>query len=551
MRGRYEDVVARWGNPPEPVALSAEAVAFLTENIAAPASTPQTPRADVTVDAPRLSGDDVAALTDVLGEDNVDTSDDARLAHSGGFSYLDLLDRRGAHPPVPDVVVLPTSTDQVRQVLAVCAERDLALIPFGGGTSVVGGLRPESGSHRGVVSMAFDELADIRHIDDVNMTVTVEPGITGPTLERLLKARGLTLGHLPQSWERASIGGYVATRSSGQASAGYGRSNEMVEKLTVVTPTGEFELGRAPGSAAGPDLRQVFIGSEGVFGVITSVTLRIRRLPAVTRYEGIMFPDYESGMAAMRELVARRARGDVMRLSDPHETKTNLTMALHGGKGKAMWSYLRARRVADGCLAILSWEGSRTQVNARRDESWRVMRKFGAVSVGAQVGNGWEKARFSGPYLRDTLLDKGYLVETLETSTGWRELPALRSAIYRAIEDSLSVDGRKPWVMSHLSHVYETGGSLYVTVIGSRDDSHSHEQWRRAKHAACDAIEAQGATITHHHAVGRDHAPWMTAEIGASGVELLRAIKTYLDPTDILNPGALIPSESDSGRNDA
>lgn len=540
MRGRYEDVVARWGVPPEPVELSAEAEAFLTEKVGRPRQTPARNRADITIDPSKLTPQDQEALVSVVGQDGVDDSADARLAHSGGFSYLDLLDRRGEHPPTPDVVVSPTSAAQVSDVLRVCVERDLALIPFGGGTSVVGGVRPESSQHRAVVSICFDEFAALRNIDDVNMTVTVEPGITGPTLERLLKARGLTLGHLPQSWERASIGGYAATRSSGQASAGYGRSNEMIESLTVVTPIGEFTLGRAPGTAAGPDLRQVFIGSEGIFGVITSVTLRIRRLPRETRYEGVIFPTYDAALNAFRELLARRATADVMRLSDPNETLTNLTMALHGKKGRALWAYLRARKVANGSLAIFSWEGSRTQVGARRDEMWRVMRAFGAVSLGSQVGAGWEKSRFSGPYLRDTLLDNGYLVETLETSTRWRQLPALRRDVYRALEDALGGNGSKVWVMSHLSHVYETGGSLYVTVIANRNDQDAHAQWVAAKTAACDAIAAAGATITHHHAVGRDHAPWMTAEIGQTGVDLLRELKNYFDPSDTLNPGVLV-----------
>lgn len=540
MIGNYDDVTARWGNPDEPVVLSPAAREFLTREVGAPRNTPQVPRERITVNPSRLSGEQLERLRSILGAANVTTDDDARLVHSGGFSYLDLIERRGDHPQVPDAVVYPSTHEQVQELINTCVDLGVPLVPFGGGTSVVGGVRPEDGGRGGVIAVGFGNMAEVIDFDEVDMTVTVGPGITGPTLERLLSIRGLTLGHFPQSWERATIGGYVATRSSGQASAGYGRSDEMVERLRVATPRGEFRLGRAPGTAAGPDLRQLFIGSEGVLGVITEVTLRVRRKPITRRFEGVMFPTYEAGLRAFRELVARQAKPDLMRLSDPQETLTNLTMSLSGTKAVALERYMKMRKVHGGSLAIFGWEGNRTQVNSRRDESWRVIRSCGGVSLGRPVGNAWEHARFSGPYLRDTLLDNGYLVETLETATGWRELPKLRTDVYSALKSAL---GGRAWVMSHLSHVYDTGGSLYVTVVASRDDERAVDQWQAAKSAACEAIVANSATITHHHAVGRDHKAWLAAEIGDNGVDLLRAVKTYLDPDGILNPGALLPNE--------
>lgn len=541
MIGRYDEVSARWGSPDKPIAISDTARAFLAEKVGPARTTPPIPRTKLSAPASRLSDDQRARLQSVVGPQNVSIDDDVRLIHGGGFSYLDLVERRGDSPPAPDAVVYPTSHEQVQELIGICGQLKIAIVPFGGGTSVVGGVRPEGGTHDAVIAVAFEQMADVLAFDEVNMTVTVGPGITGPTLERLLGVRGMTLGHFPQSWERATIGGYAATRSSGQASAGYGRSDEMVEKIRVATPRGEFRLGRAPGSAAGPDLRQLFIGSEGIFGIITEVTMRIRRQPRDKRYEGVMFPSYESGLRAFREMVSRRATADMMRLSDPQETLTNLTMAADGMKAAALDRYLKLRRVDGGCLAIFGWEGNRTQIGSRRDESWRVLRTNGAVSLGKQVGNGWEHSRFSGPYLRDTLLDNGYLVETLETCTGWRELPELRTAVTDALRSTLRRNGTDPWVMSHLSHVYETGGSLYVTVISQRDDEDAVNQWQKAKDAACEAIVAQGATITHHHAVGRDHARWLEAEVGSQGIDLLRAVKQELDPENILNPGALLP----------
>jgi len=539
MVARFDDEVARWGTPEEPVHLSTRATDYLNEVVGKATPTPAIPRRSIEVGPSTLSADAWARLSAEFGA-NASRDDDDRLAHSGGFSYLDLLARRGDQIDMPDAVIHPESADQVGRLLAICVEQDLAVIPFGGGTSVVGGLRPDRGHHAGVISLSLDLMAELIDVDDFNMTVTVGPGMTGPTLERLLQSRGLTLGHFPQSWERASIGGYVATRSAGQGSAGYGRSDDMVESLSVVTPTGSFVLGKAPGTAAGPDLRQLFVGSEGAFGVITEVTMRIRRLPALKRYEGVMFADYNAGLEAFRELMARRAGADMMRLSDPEESRTNLTMALEGTKAKAFNAYLKARRVSGGSMAIFGWEGTKTQVGARRNETWRVLHAHGGVSLGEQVGKSWEHSRFNGPYLRDALLDAGYLIETLETATHWRDLGALRDTVATALRKELSDGGPGPLVMSHLSHVYETGGSLYVTVAARRDHNDPIGQWSHAKAAAMDAIVGAGATITHHHAVGRDHQPWMNDEVGASGVALLREVKSYLDPNGIMNPGALV-----------
>lgn len=538
MTARYDDYVARWGIPPEPIEISPEARRFLVEQIGPAQPAPSAGRTEVEVPPARLSSEAAAALAATGAR--VSDDDDTRLECGAGFAYLDLLARRGIHPPAPDAVVSPASAEQIRWILRIAAEHNLALVPFGGGTSVVGGVRPERGRHAAVVALRFDQLADLIEVDDYDMTVTVGPGMTGPVLERMLGARGLTLGHFPQSWERASIGGYAATRSAGQASSGYGRSNDMIESLTVITPRGDFELGRAPGSAAGPDLRQLFIGSEGIFGVISAIKLRVRRLPSHSRYEGVMFRDYDTALTCFRRIEQRRAAADVMRLSDEPETTASLAMSVSGGKAAILSKYLKLRGISQGCLAILGWEGTGTQVGARRDETWRELRRAKAVSLGTKVGESWKHGRFGGPYLRDVLMDQGYLVETLETATSWRDLAALRTTVYAALTSSLSGDGVKPWIMSHLSHVYETGGSLYLTVVVPMDPSDPAGQWRNAKAAACDAIMDAGATITHHHAVGRDHAPWLTREIGQPGVDLLRTIKAYLDPDAVLNPGVLI-----------
>lgn len=532
----------RWGTPPRPVQLSDAAEEFLTGELGDPTPRPPRPAADLAVPGTRLSASRLEQLAAIVGADAVSTSAGDRLGHSAGCSLTDYLHLRGADldlRAIPDAVVRPASHDQVRDLLAMCANNGIAIVPFGGGTSVVGGVTLTSDRPR--LALAFDQMADVLSIDEDSMLINVQPGITGPVLERILQTRGLTLGHLPQSWERATIGGYAATRSAGQASTGYGRSDEMIEALRVATPMGELTLGRGPRSAAGPDLRQLFIGSEGALGVITEITLRIRHLPEVSRYEGIMFPSYEAGVAAFRDLAQHRVTSDVMRLSDVAESTATLAMSGPQGRtGDLFDKYLALRNVTGGCMAIMGWEGySRRFVSARRSAAWGILKDHRAASLGPTVGNSWRKHRYDGPYLRDVLLDRGYLVETLETATHWSQIHHVREGVADALTAALTTGDRDPYVMSHISHVYETGGSLYFTVIVPAQ-ADPVAQWQRAKAAAMDAIASRGATITHHHAVGRDHAPWLEAEIGLEGIRLLRGIKGIVDPQGVLNPGVLI-----------
>jgi alkyldihydroxyacetonephosphate synthase len=414
----------------------------------------------------------------------------------------------------------------------------VAVVPFGGGTSVVGGVSPLPGRFPAVVSLDLRRMDRLVRVDEHALTATFEPGVRGPEAERLLAAYGLTLGHFPQSYEHASLGGYAATRSAGQASTGYGRFDELVVGIELQTPAGALGLGRGAATAAGPDLMALALGSEGVLGVVTSVTVKVRRVPAVKRYEGVFFRTWQEGCAALREMEQERVAPDVARLSDPDETRSHLALAGTGGlKGRVGRLVLRARGYRGGCLAVFGWEGTESGVAARRKASLSVASRHGAFVVGTSVGDRWEHGRYDGPYLREDLLDAGYLVETLETSATWSRLDATHEAVRRALQSELP----RAIVMCHVSHLYAHGGSLYFTVLAARDEDDPVGQWQRAKDAACAALVATGATITHHHAVGTDHRDWMTAEVGPLGVEVLRAVKATLDPTGILNPGKLIP----------
>lgn len=499
--------------------------------------TPVAPDSVLVVPEPELGEAARADLVAVVGEEHVLLDRTARLGRAGGLSYVDLLRHRGCGQlAVPDAVVLPADPDEVLAVLKACAEHNVGVVPFGGGTSVVGGVSALRGDKPAVIALDLVRLNRLVSVDPVSRLAVLQAGVRAPEAERLLAAHGFTLGHFPQSFERATIGGFAATRSAGQASSGYGRFEDMVEGLRLATPVGELKLGVAPATAAGPGLKDLVVGSEGAFGVISEVTLRVRRAPTHRRYEGVFLDGWDRGHEAVRDLAQQRVLADVTRLSDAEETE--ISLALTGGlKSQALTGYLRARRVTDPCLLILGWEAnSAAELAARRAATLRVLRAHKPVRLGKVLGEAWRHGRYNGPRQRDALLDAGVCVETLETATHWSQLSTLRSAVRGALLRSLP----GAVVMCHVSHAYETGASLYFTVLVPRAAEDPIGQWQTAKSAACRAIAPLG-TISHHHAVGTDHAPYLPGEVGELGVRVIESVKRELDPTGVLNPGKLLP----------
>ncbi|GHH94011.1 FAD-binding oxidoreductase [Streptomyces capillispiralis] len=473
------------------------------------------------------------ALTEALGgEDRVRTDAETRVRHTRGKSTPDLLRiREGDLADVPAAVLLPAGHDEVLAVLRACAEHGLSLVPFGGGTSVVGGLAPARRAT--FVALDLRRMDGLLDLDPVSRTATFQPGLRAPRAEALLAEHGFTLGHFPQSYEWATIGGFAATRSSGQASAGHGRFDEMVLSLTLATPEGTLDTGRAPRSAAGPDLRQLVLGSEGAFGVITSVTVRVRPVPRTRVYEGWHFPSFEEGTTALRRLAQDGPRPTVLRLSDETETLVGLAQPDAIGSGAPHQA---------GCTAVAGYEGTDEDTAYRRERAAHVLRACGGTPLGEEPGRRWAHGRYAAPYLRDALLDAGAFAETLETAAFWSRVPGLYAAVRDALTATLTGVGTPPLVMCHISHVYENGASLYFTVVSARgEDPLAH--WARAKHAANEAILAAGGTITHHHGVGTDHRDWYVREAGSLGIGALRAVKRHLDPSGVLSPGVLLPAD--------
>jgi alkyldihydroxyacetonephosphate synthase len=534
-----------WGDPERPPALPEHALAFLRETVGL-AARPRPPVAlgQVRLAPPRGSEAVLAALRAIVGAEHVRDGHAERVLHAAGKGYPDLVRLRAGEPDgAPDAVVYPAGHEQLRALLELCSRSSLAVVPFGGGTSVVGGVAPLRGEHSGVLALDMSRMTDVLELDAQSATVSVQAGIRAPALERHLAARGLTLGHFPQSYEYVSLGGCAATRSAGQGSTGYGAIDKLVLGLRLAAPASEIELPPLPASAAGPGLRQLLIGSEGTLGVISELALRVRPAPRERIYEGVFFEDFATGGAALRTLAREHALPDVARLSDEQETQMSLALAgTHGLKDHLGRAYLRLRGYGGGCLAILGFEGAGEELTSRRKRALALVRAGGGLAVGRAPGEAWLHGRFAAPYLRDELLTHGVMVETLETAAQWSALPRLHRSVGEAIAVALRACGTPGLVMCHISHVYETGASLYFTLIAPQREGDEIEQWRAVKLAAGDAIIAGGGTITHHHAVGRDHARWMPAEVGEGGLDALRAVKAELDPAGIMNPGKLFPS---------
>jgi len=530
-----------WGDPQIAPQLDDAALAVLRERIGAlePWPLAAAEPGEVAIPNPQPLP---PQLSEAVGVERIFTSAEDRLRHASGRGYADLARMRaGTLEAAPDAVVLPADAAQLRAVLDACAAEGIAVVPFGGGTSVVGGVEPLRGGHGALISL---DLAGLREVgvDRRSLTARLGAGLRGPEAEAALAAQGLTLGHFPQSFQYATIGGFAATRSAGQASSGYGRFDAVVSSVRLVAPTGDLETLETPHTAAGPALRELIVGSEGALGVIPDVTVRVRPAPPVKRYEAWMAESFDAGTEIVRGLAQGPGLPEIIRVSDEEETEGSLAVSgPRGFAGRAFGSYLGVRRRHGGALMIVGYEGEEESVARRRALTVRGLRSGGAAYLGQSAGSSWEHGRYNGPYLRDTLMGMGAMVETLETSHTWTRLGELHEAVGGAIRDALTGQGTPGLVWCHLSHAYADGASLYFTFISRRRAGAELEQWREVKRAACEAIVAAGGTITHHHAVGHDHVPYMGAEVGETGIEVLRAVKAQLDPTGIMNPGKLLP----------
>jgi alkyldihydroxyacetonephosphate synthase len=507
----------------------------------------------VSLDAVRLppekiSSELLAELRRICGEEDVRTSAFERVTHALGRSLPDLLRlREGGVDAAPDVVVYPRDEGAVATVLRLAASARMAVVPVGGGTSVVGGIEPRPApGQAGVIALDTTHLDALLRLDEDSGLATFQAGIDGPALEQELAEHDLTLGHFPQSFEHSTLGGWIATRSTGQLSDHYGGIEDLVVSVRVVTPEGVLRTALVPRSATGPDLNALVLGSEGVLGVIVEATVRVRRRPRASEVRGLLLRDFEDGVELIRR--ARRAGLplSMVRLSDAPET--------------ALFELLRrdpARRIDVSALGLalagrLGWgEGRCVLLYGAEGEPHELRRTFRALRaaargrkalpLGASPGRSWQHDRFRTPYLRDWLLDHGVAVDTLETALPWSRVADGHRRISRALRAALSRHAGGGLAFTHLSHAYLDGACLYFTVMYPLDPEAGLAQWRPIKREATDAVLQAGGTLSHHHGIGSDHASWMAEEKGTLGLVTLRAARDAVDPLGIMNPGKLLP----------
>ncbi|UCD77973.1 MAG: FAD-binding oxidoreductase [Desulfobacterales bacterium] len=468
-----------------------------------------------------------------------------RLDHAHGQSLPDCIGLRGGTlPRFPDGVAQPTDIQEVQQLLKLSAEQDIIVIPYGGGTSVVGQLSVPA-ADRPVLSLSLERLNRLIRIESDNRLAVFEAGIRGPQIEQQLNAGGFTLGHFPQSFEYSSLGGWVATRSSGQQSAHYGRIEDLFAGGEVLTPRGSLIFPPFPASAAGPDLRQIMLGSEGKMGVLTNVIVRISPLPEKDDVHGIFFPSWEQGRQAIHTIAGSDIAISMVRMSNPAETKTNLALAGHESQMALLNRYLGIRGMpdTDACMALIGFTGSRRSTKAARRAALSIVRRHKGVCIGKPMGRAWQKRRFRAAYLRNTLWDLGYAVDTLETAVTWDNVTPVMQTIEKAIKEASNAYNQSVHVFSHLSHVYPSGSSIYTTFVFrlSETPDLTLEYWQHLKQAASRAVVSAGGTISHQHGVGTDHRKHLAAEKGEIGVAVLQTIFDHLDPDRRMNPDKLLP----------
>jgi alkyldihydroxyacetonephosphate synthase len=409
-----------------------------------------------------------------------------------------------------------------------------------GGVNVLPGSAP-------VLTLDLGNLSGLMHHDQESGLATFGAGTSGPGVEAALAGIGMTLGHFPQSWELSTVGGWVVTRSSGQESFGYGRIEDMVAGLKLVAPAGRLTIPVQPASAAGPDLKHLILGSEGRLGIVTEVTLRVRPKPRQMEVEATLIPDFGAGLTAIREMVQTGLPLTMLRLSDAPETEVAMATGLAASRmAPLVRTYLSVRGIGEGaCLLLCGAAGEADTVHESLAAASSLLRRHGGVMLGRRPGRTWKHDRFRHPYLRDALLDIGYATDTLETAVPWSQLNETRSAVTRAISESLQTFDQQVAVLCHVSHPYRDGASLYFTLFfrNQADPEETVARWAEIKRAASEALVTCGATISHHHGVGQWHAPWLKPEIGELGHSMIADAANRLDPDHLLNPDVLLDSQ--------
>lgn len=507
--------------------------------------------AGLDVPAPRHPAALADALVGAVGADQVHTDDLDRVVHTYGKSLRDLVRARaGIFGRVPDLVVYPADEEQVAAVVAAALAADAVVIPFGGGSNIVGSLEAPVDEPRPVVSVDLGRLDRVLEVDAEARLARIQAGVLGPEMERQLNELGWTMGHFPDSFSHSTLGGWIATRSSGMQSDVYGDIGQITKAVRVVSPGGVIATRAVPSQSTGPSVLQMVLGSEGRLGIITEATVQVHRLPAKRVVLGYFFPSFDAGVTAMREIAESEAAPIITRVSDARETRFSFATrrASHGLSGlvsAGLKRYLSARGwdLDQMCLSFIGYEGSPLHVANQKAAVAAVVKRNGGIGVGTGPGTLYDQKKFDTPYIRDFLLDRGALADVSETATSWSRLLPLYRAVVADAEKAFAAVGVQGWIMCHLSHSYHSGACLYFTfAFAPAPGTEPVPQYDTVKSAVQQAFLDNGGTLSHHHAVGREHARWLAEDISPAGSEVLAALFAGVDPGRNLNPGAILPA---------
>ncbi|HAL04192.1 MAG TPA: FAD-binding oxidoreductase, partial [Verrucomicrobiales bacterium] len=507
---------------------------------------------DVTLPEQKNNEAFLAAIRAGLGDGQVVDDKKSRLVHAAGKSFRDLwLMRHGQVQFAPDCVVYPDTEEDVALVVRAAHEHGVVLVPFGGGSNIAGCLVPSDRGGRMVVSLDMCRIHRVLEVDRYSLTARIQPGVYGQHLEDQLAEHGVTLGHFPDSFLHSTLGGWVATRSAGMQSDIYGKIEDMVISLRMVTPSGTIITRTVPKSSNGIDIKHLCIGSEGILGVITEVVVQVHHKPEKEDWYGWLFPDFKSGLDAIHECHRGDCMPTVTRLNDPK--KTALSFAFKHPKtgikdkiAKAFKWYIGNVKKIDFnqcCLMVVKYEGTPQAFNRIKNRVTAIYKKHRGVCLGAEPGRSFAKVKFDFPHLRDYVMDRSIMADVSETATTWDNLRTLHESGLADVEQAIKDTGVDAWVGCHLSHSYRTGASLYFTFGCLQREGREIEQYLYVKKAAEDAFMKNGGTLSHHHAVGTEHLPWVEEDLSPTGLKAVKALKAGLDPNDIMNPGKIIPSE--------
>jgi alkyldihydroxyacetonephosphate synthase len=505
---------------------------------------------DLSIPAPMISDQLLAELIDAVGAENAVKDDLDRLIHTYGKSLRDLLRiRAGDIPRVPDVVVYPGNEAEVQLIVDRAVAADAVIIPYGGGSNISGSLHAPEDETRTVISADLGRLNQVIDIDEDSGLARIQAGAQGPDLEEQLGQRGWTLGHFPDSFTHSTLGGWVATRSSGMQSDKYGDISDIARGMRVVMPGKVLEVRPLPHTSTGPSVREMVLGSEGRLGVITEVTVQVHRIPEVRLILGYLFPSWEASLAAMHDISTSDAHPSITRVSDARETtfsfatrKKSSRISISSLISKGLMKVLERRGwdLDAVCLSFIGYEGGKPHVARQKKIVKDIVGKHGGIVVGKGPGELYDQKKFDTPYIRDFLLDRGAVGDVSETAAPWSKLLPLYNNVIAAAEKVYAQLGVTGWIMCHLSHSYHSGACLYFTFAFKHDGVDPLGQYEPLKNAIQQAFVDCGGTLSHHHAVGTEHAAWLEQDISAPGVHMIDGLFTAMDPGRNFNPGKII-----------